>query len=322
MKAFVNTIYGSPEVLKYKEVTCPKPQANEVLVKIHAASVNPFDWHNMRGEPFPARLSTGMLKPTYTTLGADIAGIVEAIGDEVTQFKVGDEVFGDINFGGFAEYARSPEANIVHKPSNTSFEEAAAVPVAGLTALQGLRDHGQVQAGQKVLINGAAGGVGSYAVQLAKVFGAEVTGVCSTAKIEYVRSLGADHVIDYTKTDYTRTGRRYDVILDAVGNGSNADFKRALSRDGKAVVPGVTSLAHMLREVMIFGSITSKTSERSISAMLAQIRQEDLAYLATLLEQGKIKSRIDRCYPFRDTPKAIAYVEEKHATGKVIIQVA
>ncbi|MEM6431791.1 MAG: NAD(P)-dependent alcohol dehydrogenase [Deinococcota bacterium] len=322
MKAFVNTVYGPPDVLKFKDVARPQPQANEVLVKIHAASINPWDWHNMRGEPFPVRFSNGMLKPTYGTLGADIAGVVEAVGSEVSQFKVGDGVFGDINFGGFAEYACSPEANITHKPNNISFEEAAAVPIAGLTALQGLRDHAKVKAGQHVLINGAAGGVGSYAVQLAKVFGAEVTGVCSTPKLEYVRSLGADHVIDYTKTDYSRTSKHYDVILDAVGNGSNAGYKRALSLDGTAVVLGMTSLVHMLTEVVVFGSITSKTSKRRISVMMAQIKQDDLAYLAELLEQGSIKSKIDRCYPLRDTPKAIAYLEEKHATGKVIIQVA
>ena len=320
MKAVVYTEYGSPDVLQLKEVEKPNPKDDEVLIRIHAAAANPLDWHNLRASPFFVRFSEGLLKPKHIVLGADIAGRVEAVGREVTQFKVGDEVFGDVGAGGFAEYVCSAENQIAHKPANVSFEEAAAIPVAALTALQGLRDHGQLRAGQKVLINGASGGVGTYAVQLAKVFGAEVTGVCSTRNLGLVRSLGADQVIDYTKADFTRSGRRYNLILDAVGNLSAAAYKRALTPEGKAVVAGFTTLPRMV-QVVLLGSIASRTSDRKIATMLAAVKQEDLVYLARLLEQGQVKSVIDRCYPLADAPEALRYLETGRARGKVVIKV-
>ena len=319
MKAVVYTKYGSPDVLQLKEVEKPIPEDKEVLIRVHAAAANPLDWHKLRASPFFVRFSEGLLKPKHPVLGADIAGRVEAVGSKVTQYKVGDEVFGDVAAGGFAEYVCSAENHLVHKPAKVSFEEAAAVPVAALTALQGLRDHGQLRAGQKVLINGASGGVGTYAVQLAKVFGAEVTGVCSTRNVGLVRSLGADFVIDYTRTDFTRTGRRYDLVLDAVGNLSAAGYRRILTPEGRAVVAGFTTLPKMLFQVALLGSITSKTSRRKIQPMLAAVKREDLATLATLLEQGEVKSIIESCYPLVDTPKALAYLETGHARGKVVI---
>lgn len=321
MKAVVATKYGSPDVLQLREVEKPTPKENEVLVKIHAASANPLDWHKLRASPFFVRFSEGFFKPKQTALGADIAGRVEAVGSKVTQFEVGDEVFGGVSVGGFAEYVCSAENHIVHKPAKLSFEEAAAVPVAALTALQGLRDLGQLQAGQKVLINGASGGVGTYAVQLAKAFGAEVTAVCSMRNLELVRSIGADHVVDYTKTDFTRTGKHYDLIFDAVGNISAAGYERVLTQGGRAVVAGFTTLPKMLFQVMLLGSVVSRTSKRTIRPMLATVKQEDLMTLADLLEQGKVKSVIDRSYPLEDTPKALAYLEEGRARGKVVISV-
>ena len=231
MKAILFTKYGSPDVLQLTEVEKSAPKDDQVLVKVHAASANPLDWHRMRGEPFLARLSEGLLKPKNPRLGADIAGRVEAVGTSVTEFQPGDDVFGTTT-GGFAEYVCAAETRLALKPANLSFEAAAAVPVAALTALQGLRDKGQVQPGQRVLINGASGGVGTFAVQLAKSFGAEVTGVCSTRNLDMVCSIGADHVIDYTKEDFTRNGQQYDLIYDAVGNRSVSDYSRALSRPG------------------------------------------------------------------------------------------
>lgn len=322
MKVVQHGHYGSPDALTLSEAPNPTPEENEVLIKVHAAAANPLDWRKLRATPFFVRFSEGLLKPKQALLGADIAGRVEAVGSNVTQFNVGDEVFGGVGVGGFAEYVCSAENQMAHKPSNISFEEAAAVPVAALTALQGLRDHGQLREGQKVLINGASGGVGTYAVQLAKVLGAEVTGVCSTRNLELVQSLGADHVINYTQTDFTRTGQHYDLIFDAVGDRTAADYKRALTPQGKAVVAGFTTLPKMLFQVVALGSFLSRTSQRTISPMLAKVKQEDLVFMADLLEQGKVKSVIDRCYPLADTAKALAYLEKGHARGKVIIQIA
>lgn len=321
MKAIVYTTYGSPDGLHLKDIGKPTPKDGEVLIRVHAASANPLDWHKLRASPFFVRFSEGLLKPKNTVLGADIAGRVEAVGRKVTQFEVGDEVFGDVGAGGFAEYVCGAEHQLAHKPADVSFEEAAAVPVAALTALQGLRDHGQLQAGRKVLINGASGGVGSYAVQLAKVLGADVTGVCSTRNLELVRSLGADRVIDYTQADFTHSERRYDLIFDAVGNLSAAAYRRALTPEGRAVVAGFTTLPRMLVQVALLGSITSRTSKRTIKPMLAVVKQEDLIVIAGLLEQGKLKSVIDRCYPLADTPEALAYLETGRARGKVVIKV-
>jgi NADPH:quinone reductase-like Zn-dependent oxidoreductase len=247
MKAVVYTKYGSPDILQFTEVEKPTPNENQVLVKVYAASANPLDWHRMRGEPFLARMSEGFLKPKNPKLGADIAGRFEAVGNNVTEFKPGDEVFGSIGAGGFAEYVCAGEKYFALKPSSLSFEATAAAPVVGFTALQGLRDAGHIQSGQKVLVNGAAGGVGTFAVQIAKSYGVEVTGVCSTRNMDMMHSIGADHVIDYTQEDFTRNGQFYDLIYDAVGNRSVSDYKRALHPNGICVVAGFTTLVHVSR---------------------------------------------------------------------------
>jgi NADPH:quinone reductase-like Zn-dependent oxidoreductase len=320
MKAIIYTKYGSPDVLELKEVEKPTPKDNEVLVKVHAASANPADWHLMRGKPFFVRFETGFPKPKNTILGLDIAGRVEAMGSSVTQFQSGDEVFGSTSGGGFAEYVSAPENAIVVKPANCSFEEAAAVPVVAFTALQGLRDKGQIQSGQKVLVNGASGGVGSFAVQIAKSFGAEVTGVCSTRNLDLVRSIGADHVIDYTQEDFTKTGQRYDLIFDAVGNRSAGAYRRALSPNGRCVVAGFTTLSHMLFQVMVQGSLMSMAGRKKIGGMgVAKPNQKDLLAIKELLETGQVVPVIDRQYPLSETADAIRYLEEGHARGKVVI---
>jgi NADPH:quinone reductase-like Zn-dependent oxidoreductase len=319
MKAIVRTKYGSPDVLHLQEVEKPTPKDNQVLIKVHAASGNPLDWHLMEGTPFLARFEEGLRKPKHQILGADVAGTVESVGKDVAQFKPGDEVFGDIFAGGFAEYACARETILALKPSNISFEQAAAVPVAGFTALQGLRDKGQIQSGQRVLINGASGGVGTFAVQIAKSFGTEVTGVCSTRNLEMVSAIGADHVIDYTQEDFTRTGQKYDLIFDAVGNHSIANLKRALTPDGVCSIAGFTNL-FLLFQHMIWGSWVSRRGSQEIGLMkTATPNQKDLIFLAELLESGKVVPVIDRCYPFNETPEAIRYLEKGHAQGKVII---
>lgn len=318
MKAFVYEKYGSPNVLELRELEKPTPQADEVLVKIVAAAVNPTDWRSMRGDPFLVRLEAGLFKPKSGILGADIAGRVEAVGANVTQFKPGDEVFCDIRAGGFAEYACAAEDRLVLKPSNLSFAEAAAVPKAAITALQSLRDAGQTQPGQTVLINGASGGVGTFAVQIAKSFGAIVTGVCSTRNLEMVRSIGADHVVDYTKEDFTRRDQSYDLILDTVGNRSVADYQRALNPGGIGVIVGFTTMTHMFK-TMLRGAWVSKRGNQKIAPMNANINQKDLDFLKGLIEAGDVKPVIDKCYPFGEIPDAVAYLEKGHARGKVII---
>lgn len=321
MKAFVYKRYGSPKVLKLAEIEKPTPKGDEVLVKIRAVSVNPYDWHLMRGAPFLARLFNGLLRPKNPILGADIAGEVVAVGESVTEFKVGDAVFGGSGFGGFAEYASIPQRGLVHKPANISFEEAASFPIVAFTALQGLRDAGKVQAGQQVLINGASGGVGSMAVKLATYFGAEVTGVCSTRNLELVRSIGANHVIDYTQTDFTKTGKHYDLIFDAVGNRSVADFQRILKPNGLAVVAGFTTLWHMLR-FSIGSKRVSKRGTQKIGMMPTAVRAKpDLLYIAELIESGKLTPLLDRCYPFNELPQAVEYLETGRARGKVVVTV-
>ena len=320
MKAIVCTKYGPPEVLQLQEVEKPVPKDNEVSVKVHAASVNPLDWHFMRGEPFLVRLMVGgLLKPKKKMLGADIAGRVEAVGRNVKQFQPGDEVFGGNGVGGFAEYVCVTENSLVLKPANISFEEAAAVPIAALTALQGLRDKGQIQPEQKVLINGAGGGVGTFAVQIAKSFGAQVTGVCSTRKLDMVRSIGADQVIDYTGDDFTRNGQRYDLILDAAAYRSISDYKRALSPKGIYVLVG-GSMALMFR-VMLVGPWLSMTGSKKMRTVMAKINKKDLALMKELLEAGKVIPVIDRRYSLSEVPEAIEYLEEGHAQGKVVITV-
>jgi NADPH:quinone reductase-like Zn-dependent oxidoreductase len=326
MKAIVYTEYGSPDVLKLLEVEKPVPADNEVLVKVVAASANPLDWHIMRAKPFIARLDSGLLKPKNTRLGADIAGHVEAVGANVEEFKVGDEVFGAGNMGGgglgcFAEYKCVSKNGLVLKPANISFIEAAAVPVAAFTAVQGLRDTGKIQAGQKVLVNGASGGVGTFAVQIAKSFGAEVTGVCSSRNLELVRSIGADHVIDYTKTDFTRTAQQYDLIYDAVGNRSVSDLQRALSPNGKAVIAGFTSLSRLFEHI-ILGAWVSRRGTKQIGLMpTARSDKKDLLFMNSLFEAGKVKSVIDRSYPLAETAEAIRYLETGRARGKVVITI-
>jgi NADPH:quinone reductase-like Zn-dependent oxidoreductase len=318
MKAILFAKYGSPDVLQLTEVERPTPKADQVLVKVQAASANPLDWHRMRGAPFIARMSEGFLKPTDPKLGVDIAGQVEAVGSTVTEFQPGDEVFG-IGAGSFAEYACAGEAKLALKPANLSFEAAAAVPVAAFTALQGLRDRGQVHAGQTVLINGAAGGVGTFAVQIAKSFGAEVTGVCSTRNLELVRSIGADHVIDYTQNDFTRDGQQYDLIYDAVGNRSVLDYRRALSPQGICVVAGFTSLPRLF-EHMVLGPWMSKRNSKQVGLQgMATTPKDDLVAIKELLEAGTVVPVIDKCYPLSAAAEAIRYLEHGHARGKVVI---
>lgn len=319
MKAMVYTEYGPPEVLQLKQFEKPAPDEDEVLVEVQAASVNPLDWHYMRGSPFLVRFMAGLLKPKQNILGADIAGRVEATGSEVEEFQVGDEVFGGIGVGGFAEYVAVAEELLVHKPATISFEEAAAVPVAGLTALQRLRDDGRLQPGQTVLVNGASGGVGTYAVQIANVLGAEVTAVCSTRNVEMARSLGADDIIDYTQEDFTQRGRRYDLILDNVGNHSLSACERVLSADGMYLYNS-DSMVRII-QVMIKGIRGGENGRTWRTADLTKYNQSDLDILKKYLENGKIESVIDRRYPLSQVPEAIGYVEEGHARGKVIIMV-
>jgi NADPH:quinone reductase-like Zn-dependent oxidoreductase len=322
MKAIVYTEYGSPDILQLKEVEKPIHKDNEVLIKVYASSVNAADLHLLRGKPFVARLMAGLLKPKNKILGADVAGRVEAVGTNVKQFKQGDEVFGDLSgcgFGGFAEYVCAPENILALKPSNMSFEGAAAVPLAAGTALQGLRDKGQIQSGQKVLINGASGGVGTFAVQIAKSFGTEVTAVCSTGKMDMVRSIGADHFIDYTKEDFTKNGQSYDLILAANGFHPISDYKRALSPKGIYVMTGGSG-AQMF-QALFLGPLISMTGSKKMRNLLAQPNQKDLAFLKELLEAGKIVPVIDRRYKLSKVAEAIRYLEEGHAKGKVVITV-
>jgi len=317
MKAIVYTKYGPPDVLQLKEVQKPAPGDNEVLVKIHAAATNPLDWHFMRAAPFIMRFFSGLLKPKNKILGADIAGQVEAVGTNVKRFQAGDAVYGDISSRGFAEYVCVTEEKLVLKPANLSFDAAAAVPVAGLTALQCLRDQGQIQPGQTVLINGASGGVGTFAVQIARYFGAEVAAVCSTGNVDMVRSIGADRVIDYTSEDFTQTAQLYDLILDNVGNRSFSDIKRILGPNGTYLL-NAYSPALMLK--LILQSKNSKTRGQTMrSSDVLKSNQSDLEFLKELLEAGHIVSVIDRVYPLREVAEAIRYLEGGHARGKVVI---
>lgn len=321
MKAIVYKKYGPPDVLQLEEVEKPAPADDEALVKVHAVSINAMDWHMMRGKPFFARLMIGgFRKPKNPILGSDIAGRVEAVGESVTQFQPGDEVFAGVGKGGFAEYVSVRERGLVLKPANVSFESAAAVPVAAVTALQALRDKGQIQAGQKVLINGASGGVGTFAVQLAKAFGAEVTGVCSTRNLDMARMIGADYVIDYTKEDFTRNGRQYDLIVDIAASRSVSDYKRALSPEGICVVIGFSTLFHMLRSV-VMGALASRTGSKKFVRFVAKLYRKDLDLLKELLEAGKVVPVLDRCYPLSEVAKAMRYFGEEHARGKVVITV-
>jgi len=314
MKAIVQTQYGPPDVLQLKEVAKPMPKDNEVLVKVKAASVNYSDWVYVRGKPLVARLmGSGLLKPKNMMLGADVAGRVEAVGRNVKQFRPGDEIFGDLsvcNWGGFAEYVSVPENALALKPANLTFEEAAAVPQAAVVALQGLRDQGQIQPGQKVLINGASGGIGTFAVQIAKFFGAEVTGVCSTRNLDVVRSIGADQVIDYTQEDFTQNEQCYDLILDIAAYRSISHYGRVLTPKGIYVLAG-GSVARILQ-----ASLTG--NERMVNFQVRP-NQEDLDFMTELLEAGTVVPVIDRRYPLIEVAEAIRYYGEGHARGKVVI---
>lgn len=322
MKAITYTQYGSPDVLQFKEVPQPSPKEDEILIKVQAVSLNAADWHLMRADPFPVRFASGLFKPKNQILGADVAGKVEAVGKNVTQFKVGDAVFGDLSgcgFGGFAEYVCAPETVLALKPANLSFEEAAALPMASITALQGLRDIGRIKAGQKVLIYGASGGVGTFAVQIAKSFGAEVTAVCSTSKVDMARALGADHVIDYTREDFAQNGQRYDLILAANGNRPLADFEKALTSTGTYVLSGGALL--QIFQAMLLGPLRSKAGGKSIKTFVAKPSQADLNTIKGLVEAGQVKPVIDKRYPLMETPGAMRYLEEGHAHGKIVVTI-
>lgn len=324
MKGIVRRCYGPPDVvLKYEDVPKPTPADDEVLVKVHAASVNPLDWHYVEGIPYLVRIDGGFGKPDNPRLGVDFAGTVEAVGKLVRRFKPGDEVFGG-KFGAFAEYVTvRDERAIARKPANATFEQAAAVPIAALTALQALRDKGHVKAGQKVLINGASGGVGTFAVQIAKSSGAEVTGVCSTKNVELVRSLGADHVIDYTREDFTTGAERYDLIVDNVTTHSVLDYKRVLSANGIYVGIGSTSTGHWFGwlESPLEAWVLSPFMSQKFGMMLAELNKDDLAVLGDLMQSGKVTPVIDRTYKLSETAEAIRYLEKGHARGKVVLTV-
>ena len=323
MKAIIVEQYGTPDVMEFKNVEKPTPKDNEVLVKIHAAALNMFDWHLLTADIFLVRLNAGFFKPKYKIPGADVAGRVEAVGKNVTQFKVGDEVYGDLaasGCGSFAEYVAVPEKALALKPVNLTFEEAAAYPMAAVTALQGLRDAGKIQAGHKVLIQGASGGVGSFAVQIAKSFGAEVTAVCSTRNVEQVRSLGADHVVDYTQEDFTKNGKQYDLILAVNGYRKLQEYKGSLAPKGIYVMAG--GATKQIFEALLRGSFLSEKNGKKLGAFTAEPKQKDLMYLKGLAEAGKVKPLIDKRYPLSETAQALRYLGEGHARGKVVITVA
>jgi NADPH:quinone reductase-like Zn-dependent oxidoreductase len=322
MKAIVYKKYGPPDVLEVTEVEKPIPKDNEILVKVHASSVNFGNLVLLKGEPFLARFAFGLFKPRYSIPGGDIAGTVEAVGKDVTQFQPGDDVFGDLSgcgWGGYAEYVAVPENTLALKPANLSFEEAAAVPMAAVTALQSLRDKGRIQPGQKVLINGASGGVGTFAVQIAKSFGAEVTGVCSTRNVDILQTLGADHVIDYSKQKFTENNQSYDLILGVNGHQPLSDYKRALKQNGIFVHVG-GSEAQMFQAMTVWPWI-SKTSGKKMGTFLQKANQNDLVFLKELLETGKVKPVIDRQYKLSDVREAFKYFEHGHAQGKVVITI-
>jgi len=323
MKAIVRERYGSPDVLELREIEKPVLDDDSVLVRVRAASLNAYDWHMMRGSPYLVRLVAGLRRPKSSAMGQDLAGVVEAVGKNVTEFKPGDEVFGQ-RTGALAEYVRGgPKSALVRKPAGLTFEQAAAVPMAATTALQGLRDAGQIKSGQRVLINGASGGVGTFAVQIAKAFGAHVTAVCSTMKVDAARSLGADEVIDYTREDFTRRGERYDLILDVAATGPLSARLRMLEPNGTLVGVGsgegygMASLLVGLLET----AVRSRIGKQRIPFFLAKSSKEDLIVMKNLIESVKVKPVIDRTYPFSETAEAIRYLEEGHARGKVVITI-
>jgi len=323
MKGIMRRCYGPPTVLSYEDVAKPTPADDEVLVKVRAASVNPLDWHYVEGTPYLVRIDAGFGKPHDPRLGVDFAGTVEAVGKAVRRFKPGDEVFGG-KFGAFAQYLTVREERAVAlKPASITFEQAATVPIAALTALQALRDKGHIKAGLKVLINGASGGVGTFAVQIAKSYGAEVTGVCSTKNLELVRSLGADHVIDYTREDFTRGAERYDLIADIVSTHSVSDYRRVLSPNGNYVMIGSATTGHWFGwlEIPMQAWVFSPFMSQKFGMMLTELNQDDLSVLAGLMQSGKVTPVIDRTYRLSEAAEAIAYLEKGHARGKVVLTV-
>lgn len=324
MKAIVQDRYGSPDALELREIGKPVADDNEVLVRVHAAGVNAYDWHLMRGDPYLARVTLGFGRPKMKIRGRDFSGRVEAVGRDVKRFRLGGEVFGEVD-GAFAEYVCVPDNVLEAKPANLTFEQAAAMPLAGNTALMGLRDLGRVQPGQQVLVNGASGGVGTFAVQIAKSFGAEVTGVCSTRNVDLVRSIGADHVIDYTREDFTRNGRRYDVVFDLVGNRSLTEFRRALTPAGTLILSGggVSRGGSLIGPMglILRGQVLSRFVRHRLLVLTATPSKENLATLRELAESGRVSPVIDRTYPLSEVPEAIRYLEVEHARAKVIITV-
>jgi NADPH:quinone reductase-like Zn-dependent oxidoreductase len=318
MQAIVGTEYGSPDCLELREIDRPVAGEGEVLVRVRAASVNPLDFHVMRGTPYLVRATEGLRRPKVPVRGVDAAGIVEEVGAGVTHVEPGDEVFGS-HAGAFAEYVCG--RTFVRKPAGITFEQAAAIPVAGCTALQALRDKGRLASGQKVLVNGAAGGVGTFATQIAKGLGAEVTGVCGTRNVELVRSLGADHVVDYTQADYTRSGARYDVILDAAGTHSLSANRRVLTPEGTVVLVGAVHFGNWAGPLVapVKAIVLSRFSRQTFAPLLAKIVREDLEQLAGLADAGTLVPVIDRTYPLRETADALRYLEEGHARGKVVV---
>jgi NADPH:quinone reductase-like Zn-dependent oxidoreductase len=320
MKAYVNTEYGPSSVMQLQEVEKPTPGSQEILVKVKATSVNPADWHMMRGEPIVARASFGWSKPNYKILGHDYAGVVEALGEEVTDFDVGDEVYGEIEQGAFGQFLIVDQSKTALMPKSASFVEAAAIPVAALTALQGLVDQGKMQSGMKVLINGASGGVGTYAVQIAKAFGAHVTAVCSTGKIEQTYELGADVVVDYTKKDFSESPSAYDIILDVAGTAQAYKLRNSLSEKGICVLTGMSTFGHLIRTALL-GPLGTMFSQKKFKMFVADCNKQDLVTLAALYDQGKIKSVIDQVYPFSELRDAVTYQEEGHSKGKVVVKV-
>ncbi len=320
MKAIVRETYGSPDVLHLEEVPLPRLRDDDVLVSVRAASANAGDWHLLRGTPFPFRLVAGLRTPKFKIIGTDVAGQVEAVGRNVTRFRRGDDVFGELSrcgFGAYAEFAAAPHTALAFKPANLSFEEAATLPTAGCTALQGLRK-GRIQRGQRVLINGASGGVGTFAIQIAKTFGTEVTAVCSPGNVDVVRSIGADHIIDYTKVDFATWGRGYDLILAANGDRSIWDYRRALAADGCYVMTGGSN--RQLTEALLLGPLLSM-GRQQFGNVLVKPNQADLEVLAELCESGKVRPVIDRRFPLSEVSSAVRYVESGHARGKVVVTV-
>jgi NADPH:quinone reductase-like Zn-dependent oxidoreductase len=319
MKAVMNRCYGPPDALTFEDVEKPVPASEEVLVRVHAAAVNPYDWHGMRGAPYIMRLGSGLGSPKNIRFGADFAGTVEAIGEDVTEFQPGDRVFGGAA-GAFAEYVAARKSRIARIPDGVTFEQAASMPIAAITALQALRDTGQLQAGQKVLINGASGGVGTYAVQIAKSMGAEVYGVCSTRNVDMVRSLGADHVFDYKNEDYTQSGEEFDLIVDMVSNHSLSANRGVLTPEGRYVIVGGAK-GNWLGPLMgpIKALLMSPFVDQEMSMMIATMDGDDLATLADLMERGELTSAIDRRFSLSEVADAIRYSEEGHARGKIII---